>query len=142
MDINIEFLNYIHQNAEMGKDTIGQLLDIVEDGPFKQKLALQLKGYNEIFDIARTKIEAAQQTSKEIESFTKFTTYLMINFNTMMDKTPSHIAEMIIQGSTMGIVEVTKKLKDYKAAKEDISLLAQQLLVFEQQNVEEMKRFL
>src|SRR5665648_194109 len=142
MDSNIEFLNYIHQNAEMGKDTISQLFDIVENGPFKQKLALQLKGYNEIFDIARTKIEAAQQTSKEIQSFTKFTTYLMINFNTMMDKTLSHIAEMIIQGSTMGIVEVTKKLKNYKAAKDDISLLAQQLLVFEQQNVEEMKKFL
>lgn len=34
MDINIEFLNYIHQNAEMGKDTISQLLKIDEDGPF------------------------------------------------------------------------------------------------------------
>ena len=53
MDINIEFLNYIHQNAEMGKDTLSQLVDIGEEGPFRQKLVLQLRGYNEIFDIAR-----------------------------------------------------------------------------------------
>jgi len=51
-------------------------------------------------------------------------------------------AEMLIQGSTMGIVNVTKKLKQYIEAHKDISALANRLLVFEQQNVEEMKKFL
>ena len=108
----------------------------------KQRLELQLRGYNELFDIARNKIKEAKKTSKGIESMTKFTTYLMINFNTLLNKTPSHIAAMIIQGSTMGIVDVTKRLKEYKEANKDISDLANQLLVFEQQNIEEMKKFL
>jgi len=73
---------------------------------------------------------------------TKLTTYFMININTLINKSPSHVAEMIIQGSTMGIIDVTKKLKEYKDANKDITALAQMLLTFEQQNVEEMKKFL
>jgi len=42
----------------------------------------------------------------------------------------------------MGIIDVTKKLKEYKDANKDITALAQMLLTFEQQNVEEMKKFL
>lgn len=142
MNSNVEFLNYIYQNAEMGKTTINQLIGIVEDASFKEKLESQLREYNEIFDIASNKIEQARKTSKGIGSFTKLTTYLMININTMTNKTPSHIAEMMIQGSTMGIVDVTKRLKEYVDADRDISELADRLLKFEQQNVDEMKKFL
>ena len=142
MDSNIEFLNYINQNAEMGKNTISQLISIVEDASFKQELESQLTEYNEIFNISRNKIEEAKEESKGIGTFPKFTTYLMINFNTIINKTPSHIAEMLIRGSTMGIVDVTKKLKEYKNADKDIVGLADRLLKFEQQNVDVLKKYL
>lgn len=142
MESNIEFLNYIYQNSEMGKNTISQLISIVEDETFKKSLESQLREYNEIFDISSKKIEEAKKTSKSIGTLSKFTTYLMINFNTITNKTPSHIAEMLIQGSTMGIVDVTKRIKEYKTADKDISSLADRLLKFEQQNVDEMKKFL
>jgi SOS-response transcriptional repressor LexA len=142
MNSNIEFLNYIYQNAEMGKDTINQLIGIVEDKPFKQALNSQLREYNEIFDLAGNKIEMAKKESKDIPVFSKISAYIMININTMMKKNPSHVADMIIKGSTMGIVDITKKLKEYKDATIDISDLANRLLKLEQQNVEEMKKFL
>ena len=142
MDCNIEFLNYIYQNSEMGKDTIKQLLGIVKDEAFKQTLESQLKEYNEIYDISNDKIKQAETTSKGIGTMTKMRTYLMINVETLIDKTPSHIAEMMIQGSSMGIVDVTKKLKKYNEAAKDITALGDRLLKFEQENVEEMKKFL
>ncbi len=142
MEGNIELLNFIHQNAEMGKDTIGQLLGIVEDGPFKEKLGYQYKEYNEIFDIARDRIQQGKESSKGIGELAKLRSYIMINLSTLMNKTPSHIAEMMIQGSTMGIIDITKKLKEYGDADIDIQLLGERLLKFEQQSVEEMKGFL
>jgi len=142
MNSNIEFLNYIYQNAEMGKNTIGQLIGIVADISFKQRLESQLKEYNEIFDLSNDKIELLKKEAKDIGAFSKLSTYLMINFNTLTNKTPSHIAEMIIQGSTMGIVDITKKLNEYSAVDKEISGLAQRLLKLEQQNVEEMKKCL
>ena len=142
MDSNIEFLNYIYQNSEMGKDTIKQLLGITQDEAFKKALESQLREYSEIYDITNNKIKQAERTSKGIGTMTKMRTYVMINLDTLIDKTPSHIAEMMIQGSSMGIIDVTKKLKEYKDAAQDISALGDRLLKFEQQNVEEMKKFL
>jgi len=142
MDRNIEFLNYIHQNAEMGKDTLSELISIVKDEPLKKVLESQLKEYTEIFDLTNKKIEQTKETSKGIGTFSKVTAYLMINFNTMTNKTPSHIAEMLIEGSTKGIVDITKGLKKFKDTYQDITAIGNKLLKFEQQNVDELKKFL
>lgn len=142
MNSNIEFLNYIYQNSEMGKSTISELISIVEDEPFKKNLESQLREYTEIFDISSNKIEQAKEKSKGISGLTKLTSYIMINIKTLTSKTPSHISQMLIQGSTMGIIDVTKRLKEYKDADQDIKDIANRLLKFEQQNVEEMKKFL
>lgn len=142
MEGNIEFLNYIYQNAEMGKTTISQLIDIAKDQSFKQSLQSQLREYNEIFYMADNMIKQCQEKSKGIGTMTKLKTYIMININTIKDKTASHIAEMMIQGSSMGIVDITKKLKEYNNSEQDIIELGNRLLKFEQQNIEEMKTFL
>lgn len=142
MNSNIEFLDYIYQNAEMGKSTISELIDIVKDEPYRKNLESQLKEYTEIFDISNNKIKDTQESSKGIGTLTKITSYIMINIKTLTNKTPSHISEMLIQGSTMGIIDITKRLKQYKDATQDIKDIANRLLKFEQQNVEEMKKFL
>lgn len=142
MNSNIEFLDYIYQNAEMGKSTISELIDIVQDEPYRKNLESQLKEYTEIFDITNNKIKDTQESSKGIGTLTKITSYIMINIKTLTNKTPSHISEMLIQGSTMGIIDITKRLKQYKDATQDIKDIANRLLKFEQQNVEEMKKFL
>jgi hypothetical protein len=50
MNGNVEFLNYIHQNAEMGKNTINQLIGISQDEEYKKMLGSQLQEYTMIFD--------------------------------------------------------------------------------------------
>ena len=66
----------------------------------------------------------------------------MINMQTMTDKSPSHIAEMLIIGSNMGIINAVKKLKEYKDAEPDIIALMERLLRFEENNVQQLKAFL
>ncbi|MNI90281.1 hypothetical protein D3C73_1477860 [compost metagenome] len=52
------------------------------------------------------------------------------------------MAEMLIQGSTMGIIDITKKIKEYKSQDQTILGLANKLLQFEQKNIDELKKFL
>jgi len=79
---------------------------------------------------------------KEINVLSKASTYIVINLKTLTDKSPSHISEMLIQGSTMGIIDITKKIKEYSTSDNEIIALANKLLEFEQRNVEECKKFL
>ena len=142
MNGNIELLNYIHQNAEMGKDTITQLIGISEDEEYKKMLKSQLEEYKAIYDKANKKINDMNKEAKDINAFAKVSTYIMINLKTLMDKSPSHISEMLIQGSAMGIIDITKKLKEYPNADKEILDLANKLLIFEHNNVEECKKYL
>jgi len=57
MDGNVELLNYIHQNSEMGQDTIEQLVGIAKDEEYRNMLQSQLEEYKMIYDITERKIK-------------------------------------------------------------------------------------
>ena len=143
MNGNVELLNYIYKNAQMGQDTINRLLDIVEDkGAFKTHLESQFREYKKIFDLAEKKLEETGSEVKGVNPLSKIQVYLMIDVKTLLNKTPSHISERRIQGSNMGIIEITKNLKKYSEAEQDILDLGNKLLEVEQRNIEELKKFL
>ena len=143
MNGNVELLDYIYQNSQMGVDTISQLIDIVEDNEFKKHLESQYNEYKEIHSASKEALNEAGYDEKGIGTFEKIRTYLMINMQTMNDKTSSHIAEMLMIGSNMGIINAVKNMKKYKDDTEhSIVRLMERLLKFEENNVQQLKKFL
>lgn len=142
MNGNAELLNYIYQNSQMGVQTIEQLLDIVEDSQFHKQLSTQLTEYTDICREAKELLNQHHCDEKEISGFDKFTAYMMINFKTLTDKSPSHIAEMLIQGSNMGITDATRNIRKYEDADSDILNLMKKLLKIEENNVKTLKEYL
>ncbi len=67
----------------------------------------------------------------------------MLKARTAADHTTSKLAQLMIQGSTMGTVEMTRRIHQY-TGKADPELLAlgSRLLHTEEQNIQQMKRFL
>lgn len=142
MNGNAELLNFIYQNSQMGVHTIQQLMEIVEDDDFKKHLESQFNEYKEIHHAAQKALNKNGYDEKGIGALDKIKTYFMINMQTLTDKTPSHIAEMLIIGSNMGIINATKNLKKYSDAEPDIINLMKRLLEFEENNIQELKKFL
>ncbi|ABR34193.1 hypothetical protein [Clostridium beijerinckii] len=89
-----------------------------------------------IYDTTDEKIKGLNEETKDINVFSKASTYVMINLNTLVNKTSSHISEMMIKGSVMGIIDITKRIKEYPNADKEILDLANKLLKLEQNNVE------
>jgi hypothetical protein len=143
MDANTELLTYIHQNAEMGKDTISHLMTLTNDIGFKTMLQSQFREYNAINNISEKKLRARQKEARDVNPVTKAASYLSINLNTLTNKKPSHLSEMLIQGSTMGVIDITKKINEYQmTADKDVIELAGDLLRIEQRNIDECKKYL
>lgn len=142
MNGNAELANFIYQNSQMGVDTIKQLIGIVEDDNFKRHLESQYNEYKEIHDAARKSLNENGYDEKGISALNKIKTYLMINMQTLTDKTPSHISEMLIIGSNMGVINAIKNLKKYKDAEPGIITLMERLLKFEENNIQQLKGFL
>lgn len=127
----------------MGVGTIDHLLEIVEEKNFVKFLKSQLREYEEIHESAKFLLNKNGYDEKGISTLEKIRTYLMINFQTLTDKTPSHIAEMLIIGSNMGIIDAIKNIRKYeKQAEKDILNLMKKLLIFEENNIKELKKFL
>lgn len=126
----------------MGVDTINQLTGIVEDEEFKKHIESQLNEYKEINTIAKSLLNKNGYDEKGINKFDKLKTYLMINIQTLNNKTSSHVSEMLIIGSGMGIIDAIKNIKKYKDAEDEILGLMKRLLKFEENNVEQLKNFL
>ena len=74
--------------------------------------------------------------------FDKLKTYLMINMQTMSDKSTSHRAQMLIEGSSMGVTNALQDLRKYEDADTEILRLMRKLYKFEEKNVETYKAFL
>ena len=114
MNADVEFLNYVYQNSQMGIDTLEQLLEITEDEKLQTCLEKQIEGYRKFHNEARDILNRNGYDEKGLGTFEKIRTYLMVNLQTMADDSTSHIAKMLIQGSSMGITEAVKKLHQYE----------------------------
>jgi hypothetical protein len=142
MTENIELLNFIVQNTEMGIETIPPLLEKIEDKGLYTALDTQLREYETIHNDAKEFLAKEHENAKGIGEFAKLSSYIMINLKTLADKSSSHIAEMMIQGSTMGTIQITRNLNKYSDADSQYRKLAEKLLKTEETNIGEMKKFL
>ncbi len=140
---NVELLNYISKNTEMGKSSIKQLLEVVKHPEFRETIESQYREYDEIYDLAHQALETRHEEAKNVNPMAKISSYIMININNLTDGSESSMAEMMLKGSNSGIIEITKHLNDLGDQVEpDVKQLAERLLKFEKRNVEELKKFL
>jgi hypothetical protein len=64
--------------------------------------------------------------------------------NTMRDSTSSHLAEMMVEGATMGVNDMLKQIREAESTtvSESALRLARDVCSFEEKTVEDMKDYL
>ena len=142
MGKDIEFLNYIYQNAKMGVVGIDNIKAKIYDTELKDLIATQRKEYVSICDEATKLLNELGVGEKDISAMAKVMTYFMANLELLKDDSASNIAKLMIEGSNKGIVEITKKLNVYSNSNKKVEKLAKKLLVTEQHNIDELKIYL
>ena len=126
---NKELLEYIYKTAEMGKYSSTELVKELhnKDNKIKEELDEIVKGYEE----------------KEINYFAKMGASFNMKKEVMNDNSDASIADMLIQGLTMGNLEMSKKIGDYEKKVDDKILdLAKELHKFGEKEIEKLKKFL
>ena len=138
---NEELLDYVYQNAEMGVNSISKLMEITDDAEFMRQLDTQKNEYTAMKNDAEKLLREKGMTEDDLSAFDRARTYIMINMQTIKDKSVSHIAEMLMQGSTMGIVQALRKLREYTQVDEAVQKLMKKLLEMEEHNFEQLKKY-
>ena len=138
----INVLDELNKGACMGKDAIHFILDKVEDEALKKELNNQYKKYNEISDkINNIYHKYNDDKPHETSTMNKAMTWSGIEMKTMTDHTTSKIAELLLQGTNMGIIE-GRRLLNHKTTNDEVHSLVQEYVDMQEQAVEKLKAFL
>ena len=138
------FFSEIYKNTKMGADSIINLLPHVKDDTLRSIMTMQLDGYEKYAADAAKALSQRGVKAKEENLATRLFARMSMAIHTMMDATTSHIAEMMVEGSNMGITDMTKLLNDHAGdtACDSAVRLAREVVHFEEHNLEMLKRYL
>ena len=116
MNENMELLNFVYENAEMGVHTLNNLSDILrkKDNKIKGLIEDELKEYNNFLKESEKLLKKNKLGYKKTNLMSKISSKMGIAMETMKDNSDPAIASMVIEGLTMGIVEMETKIESYK----------------------------
>ena len=145
MDETQELLTYLYQDADMALNSVTLLINKInkKDNKIKKVIEGLIKGYENY--LVKVK-DYMKQNNYDIQSkplFSKMGAYFGINMEVMKDNSDSRLADMLIQGLTMGVLNVTKKIDTYKGdAEKEVIGLAKEFKKFQQEGIEFLKKYL
>ena len=100
---NLKILNQIHKATKMGMDSISFVSEKLDDNKLKDNLSFQYTQYGQVMDRVNKLYENYGEIPEDKNIMDTVMGWTGVQMNTITDKTPSHIAEIMIQGTTMGI---------------------------------------
>ena len=145
MNENLELLLHVYQTAEMGVYTTNNLLILLmkKDNKIIHVLENELKEYEKYQKESETLLEKYDKEAKSSGIIAKISSDIGMTMETMKDNSDPAIASMLIEGITMGVVEMKIKINQYqKVCQKDILKIAQNLLEFQENEIEKLKTFL
>lgn len=145
MDENMELLLEVYQNAEMGVYTTTFLTKKLEDkeNKIKHLLESELNEYEKHFNLCEKLLKKNEVPLKGTGTMEKISSNIGITMETMKDNSDSALAQMIIEGVTMGIVSITSSLEKYKSVcDKNIIKIAKNYVKFQEKEIEKLKEFL
>ena len=137
-----EFLNKIYENAHMASEAIDMLLPKVENEDLSNELNEEKAEYGKFCDGCIKLLEESGKKPKPQNPLSKLGLWSGIQLNTLTDRSDDKIAEIMIQGNDMGVVDITRLLNEYDNLEEKYKNLAESLVSFEEESTQMMKDFL
>ena len=142
MDNNRYILNELNKGIKMGMDSISNVSEKVQNDRFKEDLKYQYDEYNKILNEVNQELTNYNDFPKELNPMQKAMGWMGVEMNTITDKSNSKIAELMLQGINMGIIEGVKLLNQNPDADEEVKNVLNKFIKFQENTVEQLKKYL
>ena len=141
MNQSENLLQAVVENARMGADACDQLLTRTSEMELRKELMLQRQQYSDSAREAEERLCAMGIEPRPKGMPARMGMWMGMQMNTAMNRSPSHIADMVIQGATMGVVEITKARNTYTEADAQAQGIASNLITKQQEAIERLKKY-
>ena len=141
--INKDVLDELNKGCAMGMDAIKDILKKVEDNKFKKVLEDEFDKYKEIHHRIEKKYEDySKEEPTETNAMNKVMTAMMTEMKLMTDNSDSKIAELLMQGTNMGIIEGKKLLNHKEHLDKEVESILKEYIEMQENSVEIYKEYL
>lgn len=141
-DFNEKAINDVYKNAHIALQSISDILPSVLDQDLKAELKDQYDGYEKLIGEISTFMAENDIKPKDIGVFKKAMLWGSIKMKTMVNNSKNQVADMMINGTVMGINELTAMKNEGENLDEQVLSYVEKLLALEEEYEQRLKKFL
>ena len=137
-----EVLAEIYRNCKLALQSIEDILPECEDGELKAEMQSQSEGYERISAKASAYAKNKQIELKDPNPLKKMMMWGSIKMSTLTNGSRSHVAEMMIRGTVMGITSLKTTQTESDSEDENVKNLLNELIELEERYEKKLKSYL
>ncbi|MGN0686529.1 MAG: hypothetical protein ACI4KA_00315 [Oscillospiraceae bacterium] len=137
-----EILRSVYRNADMAYEASGDVLKHCNNARLREEISAERSRYKSVASQARSELLRRGSTPKPYPAHIKMMSKMGIEMKTMKDSDPPKLAELMVRGTTMGIIDMQHAVNRSTKADERIIREADELLKCEQQFCDRLKKYL
>lgn len=112
-NVDEEVLLSLYKNAHIALQSISDIIGETDDGKMKAELDTEYEGYEKYIGKLSAYMNEIGVEPQDIGVMKKAFMYTSVKMNTLTDDSTSHIAELMIKGTVMGITELAEILNNH-----------------------------
>lgn len=137
-----EVIVKLYQNVDMGVVGIESIEDKIETRALAKTILNQKEEYQNLKQELLSFCKDYNVQEKELGTMAKLSSGMMSNMKLMMDKSDSHIAKMMMEGTNKGLISLEELKNNYDGKDEKLIAMIEKIIKVEQQNNEDLKIYL
>ena len=140
---NLNILDEVNKGATMGMNAITFVSKKVKDKKFKKVLDIEYNKYEKIsYRIKDLYSQYSNKNPHETNTMNKVMTWYGIQMKTINDDTVSKLAEILVQGTNLGIIEGRRLLNQNPKVSRNIKKILNDFVSMQEDSLETLKKFL
>lgn len=145
MDETNELLEIIYQDTYMASKNLEVLLEEIryKDNKIKGSCEDILKEYEKYLKTTKKLLRSNKVKPRKVSPFALMGAKMKMKKDVKTDNSDSKISDIIIQGLVMGVIDINKRIDNYKKdVNKDVLSLANDLLKFQKNSIDTLKEYL
>lgn len=138
----VELLKECSAGIKMAVDSIDEMVDYVQADQLKKTLTDSKRAHKRIeMDCFRI-LKELNEDDKEPNIMAKGMSWLKTNVKLGIEQSDATIADLITEGSNMGVKSLNRYMNQYKAADDRVKSIAEDLIRIERQLIIDVSQYL
>ncbi len=145
MDETNELLECMYQDCYMAVKNLESLLDEIKhkDNKIKSDVEIILKEYESYLKELKKELKCNKIKPKKVSMFAIIGAKMKMRKDVKNDNSDSKISDIIIQGLVMGVIDINKRIDNYKGeVNNNLIKLGNRLIEFQQESIDKLKAYL